>query len=112
MATSLGGAWEFAAATDIRVSTIHATFGLPENKIGIVPGWSGTQRLQRLLPEPVIKEMALLGRRIDAQRGFDLGFIAELTEDPLKTAYEIAAHVCEFAPVATEISKMQIHAGC
>jgi enoyl-CoA hydratase len=46
---------------------------LPEAQVGIVPGWSGTQRLARLLPEPVLKEMALFGRRLSAERAHGAG---------------------------------------
>ena len=46
-----------------------------------MPGWSGTQRVARLLPEAVVKEMALFGRRIGAERALALGFVAEVAED-------------------------------
>jgi enoyl-CoA hydratase/carnithine racemase len=67
-----------------------ATLALPETSVGIAPGWSGTQRLARLLPEPVLKEMALFGRRIDAARAHALGFAAEVAADPEAAAREIA----------------------
>jgi enoyl-CoA hydratase len=55
-----------------------------------VPGWSGTQRLMRLLPEPVLKEMALFGRGISAERALALGFVAEIADDPRAAARAIA----------------------
>ena len=108
---ALGGGMELATATDIRLSSPDASFGLPENQIGIVPGWSGTQRLQRLLPEGVLKEMVLFGRRISAERAFQLGYIAQLCDAPIEEAHLIAQKGRDFAPRATEIAKMQIHAG-
>jgi enoyl-CoA hydratase len=75
---AFGGGLELAAACDIRVIAPQATLALPEAGVGIVPGWSGTQRLVRLLPEGVIKEMALFGRRINAERALSLGFVAEV----------------------------------
>ena len=78
---AFGGGLELAAACDIRVMTPKATLALPEAGVGIVPGWSGTQRVARLLPEPVVKEMALFGRRISAERALALGFVAEVAED-------------------------------
>ena len=78
---AFGGGLELAAACDIRVIAPRATLALPEAGVGIVPGWSGTQRVARLLPEPVVKEMALFGRRIAAERAVALGFAAEVAED-------------------------------
>ncbi|WP_240705215.1 enoyl-CoA hydratase/isomerase family protein [Pacificoceanicola onchidii] len=106
---AFGGGLELAAACDVRVITARATLALPEAKIGIVPGWSGTQRLARLLPEPVIKEMAVFGRRISAQRAFDLGFVAEVADDVLACAQEIAASLDQVSPFANEMAKAMIH---
>jgi Enoyl-CoA hydratase/carnithine racemase len=108
---AFGGGLELAAACDIRVMAPKATIALPEAHVGIVPGWSGTQRLARLLPEPVIKEMALFGRRISAERALQLGFVAEVAEDPRQAAEAIAAKVTELSPRAVEIVKFMIHAG-
>jgi enoyl-CoA hydratase len=106
---AFGGGLELAAACDIRVMAPKATIALPETGVGIVPGWSGTQRLARLLPESVIKEMALFGRRISADRAFHLGFAAEVAEDPRAAANAIAARVAELSPRAVEIVKSMIH---
>lgn len=108
---AFGGGLELAAACDIRVMAPKATIALPEAHVGIVPGWSGTQRLARLLPEPVIKEMALFGRRISAERALQLGFVAEVAEDPRQAAEAIAAKVADLSPRAVEIAKFMIHAG-
>ena len=107
---AFGGGLELAAACDIRVMAPSATLALPEAQVGIVPGWSGTQRLSRLLPEPVLKEMALFGRRIDAARAHGLGFAAEVAEDPLAAAEAIAAGLLRASPRAVEVAKYQIHA--
>ena len=107
---AFGGGLELAAACDIRVMAPKATIALPEAGVGIVPGWSGTQRLARLLPEPVIKEMALFGRRIGAERALALGFVAEIAEDPRAAAEAIAARAAGLSPRAVEIAKSMIHA--
>lgn len=107
---AFGGGLELAAACDIRVMASSATLALPEAQVGIVPGWSGTQRLSRLLPEPVLKEMALFGRRIDAERAHGLGFVADLADDPLTAAEAIAARLMRASPRAVEVAKYQIHA--
>ena len=107
---AFGGGLELAAACDIRVMAPKATLALPEAGIGIVPGWSGTQRLSRLLPEAVVKEMALFGRRIPADRALALGFVAEVSDTPRDAAMAIAARAVDLSPRAVEIAKSMIHA--
>lgn len=107
---AFGGGLELAAACDIRVMAPKATLALPEASVGIVPGWSGTQRLARLLPEPMLKEMALFGRRISADRAFAAGFVAEVTEDPRAAAEAILERAVTLSPRAVEITKSMIHA--
>jgi enoyl-CoA hydratase len=108
---AFGGGLELAATCDIRVMAPNAMLALPETSVGIVPGWSGTQRLARLLPEPVVKEMALFGRRLSAERALALGFAAEVSDDPLAAAKAIAAMLAATSPAATEVAKYMIHAG-
>lgn len=108
---AFGGGLELAAACDIRVMTPKATLALPEAGVGIVPGWSGTQRLARLLPEPVVREMALFGRRIGAERALALGFIAEIAEDARAAAQAIAGKTASQSPRAVEVAKYMIQAG-
>ncbi|SLN53445.1 putative enoyl-CoA hydratase [Pseudoruegeria aquimaris] len=107
---AFGGGLELAACCDIRVMAPRATLALPEARVGIVPGWSGSQRLLRLLPEPVVKEIALFGRRIPAERALGLGFAAEIAEDALGAAQAIAAELPGLSPRANEITKAMIHA--
>ncbi|MEL7513961.1 MAG: enoyl-CoA hydratase/isomerase family protein [Pseudomonadota bacterium] len=106
---AFGGGLELAACCDVRVMSARATLALPEAKVGIVPGWSGTQRLTRVLPEPVVKEMALFGRRIGAERASALGFAAEVAEDALAAAHEMAALLGDISPRANELAKAMIH---
>ena len=108
---TFGGGLELAAACDVRVIASKATLALPEAGIGIVPGWSGTQRVARLLPEPVVREMALFGRRIGAERAVALGFCAEVAEDTLATAQAIAEKAATLSPRAVEVAKYMIGAG-
>lgn len=110
-AHAFGGGLELAACCDIRVMAPAATLALPESQVGIVPGWSGTQRLARLMPEAMLKEMAIFGRRIDAGRALSCGFVAEIADDPLAAAQGIAAKLQATSPRATEVSKYMIHAG-
>lgn len=107
---AFGGGLELAACCDIRVLSTRATLALPEAKVGIVPGWSGTQRLLRLLPEPAVKEMALFGRRLNAERALHLGFAADIADDTVATALEIARTLQDMSPRANELAKGMIHA--
>ena len=106
---AFGGGLELAACCDVRVLSNKGRLALPEAKIGIVPGWSGTQRLVRLLPEPVVKEMALFGRQITAERAFQLGFVAECSEDALASGLELARSLGTVSPRANELAKAMIH---
>lgn len=108
---ALGGGLELAAACDLRVMHPDATLGLPEAGIGVVPGWSGTQRLARLLPEPVLKELVLFGCRLSADRAHQLGLVAAVADDPLAAARELASGLDTLAPRAVEYAKTMIHAG-
>ncbi|MFT6076738.1 MAG: enoyl-CoA hydratase/carnithine racemase [Yoonia sp.] len=106
---AFGGGLELAACCDIRLLSTKARLALPEAKIGIVPGWSGTQRLTRLLPEPIVKEMALLGRQIIAERAFQLGFVSEICDNTMSQARDIAAALNAVSPRANELAKAMIH---
>lgn len=105
-----GGGLELAAACDIRVMGRGAKIGLPETSVGIVPGWSGTQRLVRLLPEAVVKEMTLFGRVLGAERCLALGFAADVSDDPTAAALNIADRLRTTSPRATEVAKYMINA--
>jgi enoyl-CoA hydratase len=108
---TFGGGLELAACCDVRVMASKATLALPEAGVGIVPGWSGTQRVARLLPEPVVREMALFGRRIGAERALALGFVAEVAEDVGVAAQAIAEKAAVLSPRAVEVAKYMIQAG-
>lgn len=108
---TFGGGLELAACCDLRIIAPRATLALPEAGIGIVPGWSGTQRLTRLLPEPAIKEMALFGRRIGAERAVALGFATEVAEDVHAAARALAEKAAGLSPRAVEVAKYMIQAG-
>ncbi len=107
---AFGGGLELAAACDIRVMAPKAALALPEAGVGIVPGWSGTQRLMRLLPEPMVKEMALFGHRITADRALACGFVAAVDDDPRAVAEALLDRAITLSSRAVEIAKSMIHA--
>lgn len=106
----LGGGLELAAACDLRISNPNAVFALPEAGIGVTPGWSGLQRVMRLMPEPILREMALSCRKMPASRLHTVGFINELASDPLERALEIANDITRLAPRAVSINKQVLNA--
>ena len=107
---AFGGGLELAAACDLRVMAPGASLALPEAGVSIVPGWSGSQRLMRLLPEAVVKEMALFGHRISADRALTCGFVAAVSDDPRAEAEALLARAITLSPRAVEITKSMIHA--
>jgi enoyl-CoA hydratase/carnithine racemase len=108
---AFGGGLELAAACDVRVMHPKATLALPEAGVGIVPGWSGTQRLTRLMPEGVLKDMALFGTRLTAAQALACGFVAEVADDPRAAAMARAERAAGLSPRAVEIAKAMVHAG-
>lgn len=107
---AFGGGLELAAACDLRVMATGASLALPEAGVGIVPGWSGTQRLLRLMPEAMVKEMALFGARVGADRALACGFATAVGDDPRALALGLLDRALRLSPRAVEIAKSMIHA--
>ena len=101
---AFGGGLELAACADIRVMAPRATLALPEARVGVVPGWSGTQRLCRLLPEAAAVEAKLDRLKAERER---LGAVNLRAESE---ATEIAEEAAKLSPRAVEITKTMIHA--
>jgi enoyl-CoA hydratase/carnithine racemase len=89
---ALGGGLELALACDVRIATPDTKLGLPEAKLGMLPGAGGTQRLPRLIPHGVAIEMLMLGNPISGERGYQLGLVNRLCDGEalLDTAGELA----------------------
>jgi enoyl-CoA hydratase len=82
-------------------------------KLGVLPGAGGTQRLPRLIPVAVAKQMVLTGEPIDAERAYALGLVNELAEPgrALDAALELAGRLAAGAPLALEAGKRLIDRG-
>lgn len=109
---ALGGGLELMMSTDIQIAAETATFGLPEAKIGSIPGAGGTQRISRFVPRSVARRMALTGEPLDAQTALRLGLVSELVH-PTKLrdrAIEIAEKICRNAPLAVRAIKKALDA--
>src|SRR4029077_14186897 len=78
---AFGRGCELAMACDVRIAARSAIFGQPEVKLGILPGFGGTQRLPRLVGAGKALEMNLVGDPILAEEAFELGLVTRLVED-------------------------------
>lgn len=99
---AFGGGCELAMACDVRIAARSATFGQPEIKLGIIPGFGGTQRLPRLVGTNKALEMNLVGDPILADEAYELGLVNRLVDDHelLDTALMWARRLAGQAPLA------------
>ena len=77
---ALGGGCEIAMACHVRVASTRARFGQPEVKLGIIPGFGGTQRLPRLVGRGAATKLILSGRPISAEEALRIGLVDEVAE--------------------------------
>lgn len=77
---ALGGGLELAMACTFRVATPNARMGLPEIKLGLIPGYGGTQRLPRLVGEGRALDMIMTGRMVDAEEALQIGLISRILD--------------------------------
>lgn len=104
---ALGGGCELAIACDLRVMAADAELGVPEIKIGVLPGAGGTQRLPRLLPQAVAKRMILFGDPLPADGALRYGIVNELVAaaEVLDTALAWAGRLAQLPPLALRAAK-------
>ena len=94
---ALGGGCEVACSCDIRVASNRSTFGTPEIKLGLIPGYGGTQRLVHLVGYGKALEMVMSGNNVDAEEAYRIGLInhlcspEELEDTTMKLAQTIAS---------------------
>jgi 3-hydroxyacyl-CoA dehydrogenase len=105
----LGGALELALACDYRGATARSKVGLPEIKLGLIPGAGGTQRLPRLIGARAALEFMLKGSSVPAQRAVELGILDEITpgdsiDEAAKFAKRVSAEPTLEAPAKRRIS--------
>jgi enoyl-CoA hydratase/carnithine racemase len=110
---ALGGGTELALACDLRVAAPNAELGLPEVRLGIIPGAGGTQRLARLIGSGRAKELILTGRKVDAQEAFGIGLVERLAPEGrlMETCHELAAAIASNGPLAVSEAKHAIDGG-
>jgi len=110
---ALGGGFELALSCDLIVAGHDAVFGLPETRVGIVPGGGATQLLARRIGVARAKEMILAGRRIGAEEAHDIGLVQRVVpRDGLaETTMALALEICTNAPRAVLEAKAAIDRG-
>ncbi|MET0599459.1 MAG: enoyl-CoA hydratase/isomerase family protein [Mesorhizobium sp.] len=110
---ALGGGLELAAAADIRIAETQIRIGLPETSLGMVPGWSGTQRLVRRFGSQIVRRMVLGGEVFGAEEARQNGLVDLVVETggALAAAREYARRVAARGPAALEISKLMLAVG-
>jgi enoyl-CoA hydratase len=107
---ALGGGLELAAAADIRIAETQIKLGLPETGLGMIPGWSGTQRLTLRFGAQIVRRMALGGEVFSASEGLALGLVDHVVETGtgVSAARAYAERVAKRGPSAIEVAKLMI----
>ncbi|HWW67046.1 MAG TPA: enoyl-CoA hydratase-related protein [Solirubrobacterales bacterium] len=112
-ALAFGGGCELAMACDVRIAAEAAVFGQPEVKLGIIPGFGGTQRLPRLVGPSKALEMNLIGDAIPSDEALELGLVNRVVADHelFETALMWGRKLAAQAPLAVEQIKLVSHQG-
>jgi enoyl-CoA hydratase/carnithine racemase len=110
---ALGGGCEIAMACTMRLASDNAKLGQPEVKLGIIPGYGGTQRLPRLVGKGRTMQLVLTGEMISAQEAHRIGLVNEVTSpaDLMPRAEAIAQKIIANAPLAVQYSLEAINKG-
>lgn len=104
---ALGGGLELALACDLRLATPTSSLGLPEVRLGIIPGAGGTQRLPRVVGAPKARELIFTARRLDGEEAARIGLVHEVVAASAlgDRVAAIAAEIAAGAPIAVAQAK-------
>ncbi len=110
---AFGGGCELAMSSTIRIASTKAQFGQPEVKLGVIPGYGGTQRLSRLIGKGRAMELCLTGRFIKAEEALNYGLVSFVTEPEalLEKGEEILNSITAMAPIAIRATMEVIDKG-
>jgi enoyl-CoA hydratase len=107
---ALGGGCEIAMACDLVLAGPKAKFGQPEVKLGVIPGFGGTQRLVRRVGWSNALDLCLTARMVNAEEALRMGLCSRVVEgDVLAAAVELAEGITRLGPVALRLCKRAIH---
>ena len=106
---AFGGGLEIALACTFRLATANAKMGLPEIKLGLIPGYGGTQRLPRVVGEALALEMILTGRTVEAEEALRIGLVNRLIEgDPIEAGLEFANRFTRYSLPALGFARQAV----
>ncbi len=110
---ALGGGCELALSCTMRIASRKARLGQPEVKLGILPGYGGSQRLPRLCGKGMAHELILTGEMVTAEEAYRIGLVNHVTEpeELLPTAEAIARKIIANAPLAVKFAMEAIERG-
>ena len=108
---ALGGGCEIAMMCDIIIASEKAKFGQPEIKLGVIPGWGGSQRLTKAVGKAKAMDLILTGRMMDAQEAERSGLVARVVahDDLMKEAMEAAKAIAGFGAPSAMIAKEAVN---
>ena len=110
---ALGGGCEIAMACTMRLASENAKLGQPEVKLGIIPGYGGTQRLPRLVGKGIAMQLVLSGEMITAQEAYRIGLVNEVfpQAELIARAEAIAQKIVANAPLAVQYAMEAVNKG-
>ncbi len=110
---ALGGGCELAMACHIRIASENAKFGQPEVKLGIAPGYGGTQRLPRLIGKGLALQLILTGEMIDAQEAYRIGLVNKVVPatDLLTESEKVMRGILAMGPLAVRLAMEAVDQG-
>jgi len=108
---ALGGGLELALACDFRLASDNAELGFPEMKLGIIPGWGGTQRLAWTVGAAEAKRLIMLGDRVKAEEAYKMGLVDKVVSmGKMEAETEaLAQRLGEYPPTALKYAKRAIN---
>ena len=110
---ALGGGCELAMSCDIRIASNKALFGQPEVGLGLIPGFGGTQRLQRLVGQGWAKYLIYSAENIKADKALEIGLVQDVVEveELEERVNTLAEAIASKAPIAVKLAKEAINTG-
>lgn len=110
---ALGGGTEMALAADIRIASERAVIGLPEARLGLIPGGGGTQRLPRIVGPGRAKQLMFTGKRLTAGEALQWGLVEKVVPpaELMSAALAMAEEIGKMGPVAVRMIKAAVDGG-
>ena len=106
---AFGGGLELALACTFRLATANARLSLPEIKLGLIPGYGGTQRLPRVIGEARALEMILTGRMVNADEALQMGLVSRIVDgDPVDAGLSFAASFIGYSLPVLDLARRAV----